>query len=54
MTLPTWAHEAEDLEQCCIHCGDKIVVITALALLGENGSYFCDAEQKQAHEIKAN
>ena len=50
--LPSWAHEVEELEQRCIHCGDKITVVTALALLGENGSYFCDAEGKQAHEIK--
>lgn len=50
--LPSWAKDIEELEQQCIHCGDKIVVVTALALLGENGSYFCDAEMKQGHEIK--
>lgn len=50
--MPNWAHDVEELEQKCIHCGDKIVVVTALALLGENGSYFCDPEGKQAHEMR--
>lgn len=51
-SLPSWAIEAEDLNQKCIHCGVTITVVTALALLGENGSYYCDKEMRQAHEIR--
>lgn len=47
--LPSWAHEAEDLEQRCRHCGRKVLVVTALAILCDNGSYFCD--DGTAHEI---
>lgn len=50
--LPSWAHDVEELEQKCIHCGCKITVVTALALLGENGSYFCDERMQCPHELR--
>jgi len=54
-TLPSWAEEIENTNTKCIHCEDVLTVATALGFwLGGNGSYFCDATNKQLHEPRGN
>lgn len=53
--LPAFAAEIAEAQKICKHCGKKIIVVTALALLTEDGSYFCDTEtMQQAHAMATN